>query len=89
MVGRTMAPERCPHPSPWNPGICYLKIADVVKVAHKLSFRRITQVGPVAKTPHSQCGGPGSNPWSGNWIPQAAAKRSHATRKIKDPSCHS
>ena len=22
--------------------------------------------GPVAKTPHSQCRGPGFNPWSGN-----------------------
>ena len=22
--------------------------------------------GPVAKTPHSQCSGPGFNPWSGN-----------------------
>lgn len=29
VVGRMMAPERCPHPSPWNLGICYLKIADV------------------------------------------------------------
>ena len=30
--------------------------------------------GPVAKTLYSQCRGPGFNPWSGNWIPQATAK---------------
>jgi len=29
VVGRMMALERCPHPSPWNLGKCYLKIADV------------------------------------------------------------
>ena len=34
--------------------------------------------GPMAKTPCSQCGGPGFDPWSGNWIPHAATK---------DPSC--
>ena len=27
--------------------------------------------GPVGKTPHSQCTGPGFDPWSGNWIPHA------------------
>ena len=36
--------------------------------------------GPVGKTPHSQCRGPGFNPWSGNY---AAIKRSHATTKIQ------
>ena len=35
--------------------------------------------GPVAKTPHSQCRGPGFDPWSGIQIP-------HAT--TKDSSCH-
>ena len=30
--------------------------------------------GPVAKTPHSQCGGPGFNPWSGKEIPYATSK---------------
>ena len=35
--------------------------------------------GPVAKTPSSQCGGPGFNPWSGNYIP-------HAT--TREPRCH-
>ena len=33
--------------------------------------------GPAAETPNSQCGGPRSNPWSGNWIPQATTQRSH------------
>ena len=28
----------------------------------------------VAKTPHSQCRGPGFNPWSGNKIASAATK---------------
>ena len=32
--------------------------------------------GPVAETPSSQCRGPGYDPWSGNQIPHAAAKRS-------------
>ena len=56
---------------------------------------------PVAKTLHSQCRGPGFDPWSGNLIPHAAnksyaaAKRSfmpqlnisHAAMKIEDPVC--
>ena len=43
--------------------------------------------GPVAKTPHSQCRGPGFEPWLENWIPLAATKNSHTT--IKDPAGHS
>ena len=31
--------------------------------------------GPVAKPLHSQCRGPGFDPWSGNWIPRDATKR--------------
>ena len=27
--------------------------------------------GAVVKTPHSQCRGPGFDPWSGNYIPHA------------------
>ena len=34
--------------------------------------------GPVAKTLCSRGRGPGFNPWSGNQIPHAAAKSSHA-----------
>ena len=41
--------------------------------------------GPVAKTLHSQCRGPGFNPWSGNWILHTATKQSHAT--AEDPTC--
>lgn len=33
--------------------------------------------GPVAETPHSQCGGPGFDPWSGNWIPRTTTKTQH------------
>ena len=57
--------------------------------------------GPVARTPSSQCRGPGFNPWSGNWIPHAAtkdlackqAKTSNAAMKIaatktEDLACH-
>ena len=33
---------------------------------------------PVVKTPRSQCRGPGLDPWSGNWIPHAAAKTQHS-----------
>ena len=40
--------------------------------------------GPVAKTPRSQCRGPGFDPWSGNKILHAASKSSHAT--TEDPS---
>ena len=42
--------------------------------------------GPVAKTLHSQCRAPGFDPWTGNQIPHAANKGSHA--KTKDPTCH-
>ena len=44
--------------------------------------------GPVTKTPSSQCRGPGFNPWSGNWIPQATTESSHAATKMKYPSCY-
>ena len=39
--------------------------------------------GPVAKTPCSQCRGPGFNPWSGNYIPLATTKSSHAATKTQ------
>ena len=35
----------------------------------------------MVKTPHSQCRGPGFDPWSGNQVPHAATKRSHPTTK--------
>ena len=41
--------------------------------------------GPVAKTPRSQCRGSGFDPWSGNWIPNAVTKSSHAV--AEDPAC--
>ena len=34
--------------------------------------------GPMAKTPHSQCRGPGFDPWSGNKILYAS---------VEDPTC--
>ena len=43
-------------------------------------FRDFPQ-GLVAMTPRSRCRVPRSKPWSGNWIPHAAAKSSHATTK--------
>ena len=39
--------------------------------------------GPEAKTLHSQCMGPGFDPWSGNLIPYAATKSSHAATKTQ------
>ena len=41
--------------------------------------------GPVAKAPCSQCRGPRFNPWSGNWIPHAAAKDSVCLSKDQRP----
>ena len=38
----------------------------------------------MAKTPHSQCRGPRFDPWSGNLIPHATTKSSHAA--TKDPA---
>ena len=32
--------------------------------------------GPVVKTPYSQCKSSGFDPWSGNYMPHAATKRS-------------
>ena len=34
--------------------------------------------GPVAKTPSSQCRGPGFDPWSGNKILYATTKTGHS-----------
>ena len=43
--------------------------------------------GLVAKTPYSQCRGPGFNLWSGNSIPHATINSSHtATKDPKGPS---
>ena len=49
----------------------------------------------MAETWHSQCRELGFDPWSGNLIPEATAKNSHATtkiphatKKIEDPMCH-
>ena len=39
--------------------------------------------GPVAKTPSSQCRGPGFDTWSGNWIPHATTKIEHATTETQ------
>ena len=37
--------------------------------------------GPVAKTPCSQCWGPGFSPWSGNQLPHTTAKSLHDRNK--------
>ena len=42
--------------------------------------------GPVAKTPHFQCRGPGFCFWLGTKTPHAATKNLHA--ETKDPSLH-
>ena len=42
--------------------------------------------GPVARTPCSQCRGPGLDPWSGNYIPHTATK--DPTCGNGDPACH-
>ena len=34
-----------------------------------------------SKPPCSQCRGPGFDPWSGNWIPHAAGRETHAAAK--------
>ena len=30
--------------------------------------------GPVVKAPSPNAGGPGADPWSGNWVPHTATK---------------
>ena len=42
--------------------------------------------GLVAESPHSQCRGPEFDFWSGNWIPHAATKNSHAA--TEDAACY-
>lgn len=42
-------------------------------------FKTLRPGLPVAKTLHSQCRGPRSDPWSGNYTPHATAKGLHAT----------
>ena len=45
--------------------------------------------GPLAKTPSSQCRGPGFHPWSGTRSHMLQLKISHATKEIEDPaSCN-
>ena len=43
--------------------------------------------GPVARTPRSQCKGPGFNPWSGDQISKASTQSLHAKTKIEDLAC--
>ena len=50
------------------------------------SLSRDFPAGPVARTPHSQWRGPGIDPWSGNQIPYATTKSSHAA--TLDSACH-
>ena len=50
-------------------------------------FSRDFPGSPVAKTLLFQCREPGFDPCSGNYIPHAVTKSSHAT--TKDPACHS
>ena len=47
-------------------------------ISFKKSYIRDFPGGPVAKTLCSSCCGPRFNPWSGNQIPRAATKSSHA-----------
>ena len=41
--------------------------------------------GPVLVVLHSQCRGPGFDPWSGYWIPHASTK--DPTHGNEDPAC--
>ena len=61
----------------------------------KKSLSRDFAAGPVARTPHSQCRRPGTDPWAGNQIPYATTKSSHAAAldsacqtKTEGPMCH-
>ena len=49
-------------------------------MAKNVDFRDLPG-GPVAKSPGSQCRGPGFDPWSGNWIPYATAESSQVATK--------
>ena len=43
--------------------------------------------GPVAKTLHSQCRGPGFDPWPENLFPRGATKdHTHRTKILHDPT---
>ena len=56
-----------------------------MKMRQERFYWRYPHAGPVAKTWHSPCRGPGFDPSSENQILQAAAKSLHAT--MKDPAC--
>ena len=64
---------------------CEGLLKEAQKQYQKLPYRDFPG-GPVAKTLHSQCRGPRFDPWSGNWIPHAKTKSSHAT--AKEPTHH-
>ena len=59
---------------------------EVESRAKEKGWRWDFPAGPVARTPHSQWRGPGIDPWSGNQIPYATTKSSHAA--TLDSACH-
>ena len=73
----------------WNdPIFCQLKWQDSwVRLFYTLIKMRPAghfPGGPVAKTLHSQCKGPGLNPWSGRYIPHATTKTWHSQIAIRE-----
>ena len=58
-------------------------------VSSSIKISRDFPGGPVAKTLHSQCRGPWFKPWSGNYIPHAADKCSHASTERPHKTQHS
>ena len=56
------------------------KIPHAPQYGQKIFFLKYFPAGPVAKTLHSQCMGPGFDPWSGNQIPDLIP---HATTKTE------
>ena len=80
-------------PMVWILGISFIIICSLQLQGHGLQttgeyemeeqpkwLQRDFPGGPVAETPHSQCRGPGFDPWLGNEIPHAARR---------DPTDHS
>ena len=74
-----------------NPGLWHCRQI-VYRLGHQGSLSQYTHIsnhhgnfhgGLVAKSLHTQCRGPGFDPWSRNWFPHVTTKSLHATAKIR------
>ena len=67
-----------PCPTWTQAPLCLLDSPQKQEEIAKLGVNSRDFPGPAAKTPSSQCRGPGFDPQSGSWIPYASTKTQHS-----------